>query len=200
VVEADKCGHHCGKQDQYAAAFGGLNYITFQKRSVKVTPILKGIEWYDDFERHALLLWTGIARKNEHTQILERQAKAFRDGTNANYGVVVAQQAAAFHTAIVLDESMEKLGKLLDDAWKVKRYLVDGIANEIIDRYYDVAMRHGAYGGKLLGAGGGGFIFLLAPPDMHETICNRTGLPKIDFKIEPNGSEVIYETQDVVRR
>jgi len=191
VVENEKCGHPTGKQDAYASAFGGMNYFTFDRRSVEVTPIHPSDEWMQDFESHSLLLWTGMTR--DGNEILKSQSRNFSSGGNIEIGSHMAQLAGYLYDAILNRENMVHIGGLVNEAWRVKKFFANGISNGRIDGWYDTAMQNGAYGGKLCGAGGGGFLFLLAPPSTHAKIAEQTGLCRVNFKIEPRGSEVIYD-------
>jgi len=191
VVENEKCGNPTGKQDAYASAFGGVNYMQFGKRSVEVSPIHASEAWQKDFESHSLLLWTGLAR--DGNEILRTQSRNFSSGGNMEIGKQVAQLASYLCIAISDSENMVHIGGLIAEAWKVKKFFANGISNSRIDEWHDTAISCGAYGGKLCGAGGGGFLFLLAPPDSHAKIVEQTGLRRVNFKIEPKGSEVIYD-------
>lgn len=190
-VEAESCHRPVGKQDQYASAFGGFNQILFGKNRVAVTPLLPSHAWISDFESHALLLWTGMTR--DAGEILKAQDKAFRDGGNLEYGKRLVDLAHEFHQDLMDSATMDRLGTLLHISWITKKGLARGVSNQKIDDLYTTALSCGAHGGKLLGAGGGGFLFFLAPPERHGKIVEATGLRKVDFKIEQRGSEVIYD-------
>lgn len=192
MVEAEKCHHPVGKQDQYACAHGGVNFITFGKRMVRVTPVGVSRAWKQKFEEHALLLYTGSGR--DANQILKEQAKSLEKGDSLNHGQQLADMAHALYGGIC-DQSLDiqGIGELLGEAWELKKYLAGSITNDTIDKHYETAMGQGAYGGKLLGAGGGGFLFFLADPDRHEAIARATGLRRVAFKIEDEGSKVIYD-------
>jgi len=192
MVESGKCRNPVGKQDQYAAAYGGLNFITFGKRLVRVTPIAASNQWTRDFEEHALLLWTGVSR--DANDILKSQSKSFETGDAMGYGQKLAQLAHTLYAEICGYQmnQMDVLGELLNEAWELKKKLAGGISNDTIDRHYKTAISQGAYGGKLLGAGGGGFLLFLAQPERHEAIARATGLRRVDFRVEKEGSNVIY--------
>jgi len=199
MIENEKCGHPVGKQDQYASAYGGVNHILFGRNSVKVTPLNFSDQWKCDLEKNSLLLWTGIQR--DGNKILEKQRKSFSLGNNVSFGIQMADLAHVFYQELLDNASYRRLGELMDEAWKLKKFFADGVSNSNIDVLYEKAVNAGAFGGKLLGAGGGGFLFLLADPVTHDIIQERTGLRKIEYKISNTGSEVIYdgqETKDVV--
>jgi D-glycero-alpha-D-manno-heptose-7-phosphate kinase len=159
---------------------------------VRVKPIEASNRWKKEFEEHALLLWTGVSR--DANQILKTQSDGFQRGEAMDYGQQLADLAHALYGGIC-DQSLDMpaIGELLGEAWELKKNLAGSITNDNVDRYYDIAMEQGAFGGKLLGAGGGGFLFFLADPDRHEAIGRATGLRRVDFKIEEEGSKVIYD-------
>lgn len=176
-----------GKQDQYAAAWGGLNYFGFKKNSTVVSPI----KFYDYglFENHMLLLWTGKTRSSN--QILKEQSRGFSDGRTFESGKYLANLAEHLRVDLAGGCTMQRLGEYLHESWNVKKRLAEGITDPQIDQWYNQAMRAGAYGGKLLGAGGGGFMLFVARPDTHKAICFATGLREIEFEITIEGSEVM---------
>lgn len=185
------CGNHVGKQDQYASSIGGFNKFDFMSDLVKISPIIPGQRWIDDFESHCLMLWTGITR--DANEILRSQENGFSGGKNIQYGIILARLAQDFYNELAGGADMKRIGEFIFEGWDIKKFFANSITNKAIDVHCAVAMNRGAYGGKLLGAGGGGFLFFIAPPDTHEKIVMETGLRKVDFKIEPKGSEVIYD-------
>lgn len=192
TIEAEKCFHPVGKQDQYISAHGGINHFIFDKNFVKVDPINPPLRWVEEMESHSLLLWTGISRNAN--DILKAQSKTYTDGGNVGVGVELASMTGEFYYELLDGMTVKRTGEYLNQAWKLKKFLAQGISNSKIDTWYDLAMLNGAYGGKLLGAGGGGFLYVLAPPYLHEQIMKVTGLRHVEFKIEKEGSKVIYES------
>jgi D-glycero-alpha-D-manno-heptose-7-phosphate kinase len=198
TIEAEKCFHPVGKQDHYASAHGGLNYFEFSKRCVTISPIPYSENWVNKLESHSLLLWTGISRNAN--DILKKQRKNFEgDEMAIECGKELACLASNLYKEILDTDfiggiSMERLAEFLDHGWALKQGLEEGIGSGEITDLYDAAIDNGAWGGKLLGAGGGGFLYFIAPPDTHKRIAERTGLRRVDFKFEPKGSEVVYET------
>lgn len=191
TVEAEKCFKAVGKQDHYAAAFGGLNYFVFGKNKVEWEPISQTLKLIHELESHSLLLWTGIAR--DGNEILKKQNKTFLDGGNIQIGRQLAGMATDLNCEMRDGISMPRLGEFLQEGWRLKKFLAQGISNKKVDDWYEAGMWKGAYGGKLLGAGGGGFMYFLAPPHLHDLIVEETGLRKIEFKLEHEGAKVIYE-------
>lgn len=191
TVEANECHHPVGKQDQYASAYGGFNFFTFSAKNVRVEPVFPGQTWRAGLQDHCLLLWTGIAR--DANEILARQRSTFMNGGNVEIGLQLSRLAVDFHAEFIHGMQPARIGEFLGEAWKIKKFLASGISNNKIENWYDIAMRAGAYGGKILGAGGGGFLFFIAPPSTHAAIVQATGLRRIDINIEPEGSKVIYD-------
>jgi D-glycero-alpha-D-manno-heptose-7-phosphate kinase len=184
-IEANFCHHPIGKQDVYASAYGGMNFMTFHGKKVEVKPMY----YSDEMQKHFLLLWTGITRPADN--ILKQQKNNFENGDTMAIGRRMADLAYKFYTEYVTGMSIPRMGGFLQENWELKVRLAL-ISSSQIDEWYALGMEHGAYGGKLCGAGGGGFLFFLAPPMTHNAIIQATGLRKVDFKIEPEGSKVIY--------
>lgn len=192
TVEADKCLKAVGKQDHYAAAFGGLNHFTFGKDKVNWEPISPTLKLINELESHSLLLWTGIAR--DANEILKKQNRIFSDGGNIEIGRQLSGLASDLNFEMRDGITMPRLGEFLQEGWRLKKFLAQGISNKKVDGWYETGMWKGAYGGKLLGAGGGGFMYFLAPPYLHDLIIKETGLSKVDFKLEHEGAKIIYES------
>jgi len=190
IVETE-CGSHVGKQDQYASSYGGMNYITFGKRNVCVRPLSISNEWKDDFERHSMLLWTGISRNAN--PILSVQRKNALEGRSVEAMMKLSNLAQTFHRMMIEGESLKSLASVMNEGWQQKRKIADEITNPEIDEWHQAIMRCGAWGAKLCGAGGGGFLFVLAPVHVHRDILAATGLREIRYQIEMEGSKVIYE-------
>ncbi len=179
-VEIDRCHHPIGKQDQYAAAFGGLNLFRFlPDETVQVESIACD---YNVLDAHLLLFYTGNARQGDAGQVLAGQQQD-RDDVR-ELVALVGPFAAALEQG-----NWRGCGAILDMAWHVKRRWV---SDNTIDHFYLVARQVGAWGGKLCGAGGGGFLLFMAPPERHEAIIRALDLRHVPIAIEPRGSQVVY--------
>lgn len=190
-IEAGKCEHPVGKQDMYASAFGGMNMFTFTKNNVDVQPIALEKEYFDYVFSHFLLLWTGITRNANN--ILIDQKRNFKNGGTIEIGKQLSKMAFEFGTEFANSTmDAERIGEYIGESWKLKRFLSDSVSNQRIDELYAAGIHNGAFGGKLLGAGGGGFLLFIAPPQTHKKISEITKLRKINFSLEPSGSEIIY--------
>jgi D-glycero-alpha-D-manno-heptose-7-phosphate kinase len=184
-----------GSQDQTAAAFGGLNKITFSKaRTVEVDPIIISKERTLELQDNMLLCFTGFARTA--STIAEKQiAVISQRQTELNAMMQLCDEA--FNVISSATTSLTLLGSLLDEQWKLKKSLSDSVSNHQIDEIYDAGMRAGATGGKLLGAGSGGFILFFAPkflhPQIRESLKGKVFVPiRFDF----TGSKIIYFSHD----
>lgn len=174
-----------GKQDQYAAAFGGLKCYTFHEDgrvSVEALPIdTEGLGHY------LLLLDTGMRR--DANPILADQAAAMRDSRKRADVRAMANLAKAFRDALLAGR-LEECGAILDAAWRHKREL--GATTDQIDAWYTQARAAGAWGGKVCGAGGGGFLLFMAPPERHVDIKRALGLRAVSVRSAAHGSQVVY--------
>lgn len=173
-----KSNPNIGKQDAYASAFGGFNMFGFKGNNVGRIPLFLPSYCEDSF----LLLYTGITRPSDD---LLRAQKNSLEGDGLEIGKEMAYLAETF--------DINDIGYYLRQNWELKKLLHGGISSQQIDDWYYVGIRNGAEGGKLCGAGGGGFMLFYAPPDAHDRIVKATGLRRVDFKVEYEGSKVIYE-------
>lgn len=190
-VEIDRCGEPIGKQDQYAAAYGGFNLIEFNPDdSVNVTPVIMTRADRDAIERSILVFYTGITRSA--SEILRTQGE--ETGSDAGKQAVLGRMVElAYQLRDALSRGeIAAFGPILHENWLLKRSLTAGISTDQIDTWYDLAMKSGALGGKLLGAGAGGFLMFCAPPERHEAIARAVGLRRITFRFEPLGSRILF--------
>jgi D-glycero-alpha-D-manno-heptose-7-phosphate kinase len=189
-IEIDILGKPIGRQDQYAAAFGGMNYIRFlPDHTVEVEPVPCRRSTLDEIERRALMLYT--AQQRDADRILAKQSA----GTAGRREVLREMRDLAEEIRNVLSGSanVDEFARILDHGWELKRSLGFGISSAIVDDWYTKARSAGALGGKLLGAGGGGFLFLQAPPERHDAIREALGRPReIDLTIDRRGSRIIF--------
>jgi D-glycero-alpha-D-manno-heptose-7-phosphate kinase len=189
-IEIDILKKPIGRQDQYAAAFGGLNYFRFNRDdTVDVEPVPCRAETLAELEQRALLLYTGQTR--DANLILEQQSNIAED----QFGVfrAMCDLADEMRHTLAGEGDLDRFASLLHEGWELKRSLGCGISNDQINEWYTVARRAGAVGGKLLGAGGGGFVLLIAPAWRHRAIREALGRPReLPFKISRCGSRNIF--------
>jgi D-glycero-alpha-D-manno-heptose-7-phosphate kinase len=190
-IEIDICGERIGKQDQYAAAYGGLNFIRFNPDdSVVVEPIICGREVVRQLERSIIVFYTGLTRSA--SSILEQQSQ----GMEADAAKQRIMQRMVDLACTLRDElqanHLDAFGEILHENWVLKKQMNGGISSEQIDCWYDGARAAGALGGKMLGAGAGGFLMFYAPPERHEAIARTLSpLRQVRFGFEPRGSRII---------
>jgi|TARA_R110000822_G_C15331831_1_gene494691 D-glycero-alpha-D-manno-heptose-7-phosphate kinase len=193
-IEINKCKRDIGKQDQYIAAYGGLNYIRFNSDgSTFVNPIICPKETKKELQENLLFFYTGLSRTESAHEILTETSSFLK--SNKKKRLLVKQLVTlADEMKLSLEESnLEYFGYLLNEGWVIKRKTQNSISNEYIDEWYRIAISNGALGGKLSGAGGGGFLIFYAPKEKHNQIINS--LPKlthIPINLEPQGTQIIY--------
>lgn len=183
-----------GKQDQYAAAFGGLNYFVFYPSGkVEIEPIYLSPHIRNNFKHHLLLFFT--KKERSASSILKEQKK------NIDKKIQTLKEMSDM--VIIFKEALQKgdfqiLGEILNEGWFKKRSLASKISNRKIDEIYDIARKAGAWGGKILGAGGGGFFLIIAPPSKHQKIKKALNkYPLISFEFSEGGSKIIFNNNKV---
>lgn len=192
-IEIGELMQAIGKQDQYAAAYGGLNFYRFNKDgSVFVEPVFLSDENIRKLEKNLMLLYIGGS--HSAAQILREQEKNISSEVQEN------AQLEICHLAELLRMELERgnidaLGEILHQNWILKKTLASEISNLLIDEYYNKALKAGAIGGKLLGAGGGGFLLLYAPESKRKSIKEQIGIPEMPIRFDKQGSAVIYVGQ-----
>jgi len=189
-VEIEKLGNPIGKQDQYGAALGGLNFIKFnQDGSVSHEPILMEGKTYKELQKNLLMFYTGTTRSAN--TILAEQTRNITSEDKARNLLKMCELAKDMKIALE-NNDISSFGKILDEGWQLKKELASGIANQAIDEAYEIAMKNGALGGKLLGAGGGGFLLFYCEEEKQEQLKKAIGLKELDFSFERDGTSVIY--------
>jgi D-glycero-alpha-D-manno-heptose-7-phosphate kinase len=189
-IEIDILNKPIGRQDQYAAAFGGVNYFRFNTDgTVDVEPVPCRSETLDELQQRTLLLYTGQPR--DANVILERQSNGIAD----RMGLLrqMRDLASEMRLALTGEGDLGQFACLLHEGWELKRSLGFGISNDHVNEWYNAARKAGAAGGKLLGAGGSGFLLLIAPPWRHRAIREALKRPReLPFRIARHGSRNIF--------
>jgi len=192
-VELEKMGMPIGYQDQFASAFGGLNFMEFDSNGARVTPIRTPPGTLEKLQSGLLLFFTGTAR--ESSKILSRQ----RSATEKSEAEVLHALTSVRDMAHELRDTLQRgdvtgFGQILHAGWEHKKKFASGISNPEIDEAYETARAHGAIGGKIAGAGGGGFMMLYcndgAQPAVTDALEAR-GLRRMDFRFEQGGARVL---------
>lgn len=189
-IERDILKENVGSQDQVAVAYGGFNKITFHKdHNFRIEPMTLQKERITQLKDHLMLVFTGFSRfaSKIAAEQIQNTAKRKKELT--------AMKEMVDHAVKILNSGSDimEFGKLLHESWQLKKSLSRKISNRELDGLYDNALKHGAIGGKLLGAGGGGFMLLFVHPEDRERL--RKGLKdylEIEFAFDREGSQIIY--------
>lgn len=209
MIEQEKCGDNVGCQDQTLAAYGGLNYIEFGgNEHLQVHKVTLPKERVKLLQEHFIMVFTGFHRPPDHSKIIDPSAQ--RELKRTTSSDIVSHQLKAMSKnekelknmqqmtlraleVLNSNESFDKFGKLLHESWMLKKTLSGKITTPEIDNIYDVARSAGASGGKLLGAGSGGFFLLFAHKEKQQKIKEKLKkLLFIPFKFESLGSQIIF--------
>ncbi|MFO7691885.1 MAG: hypothetical protein R6V57_02250 [Vicinamibacterales bacterium] len=197
-IEIDVLGKPIGKQDQYIAAFGGLQDIRFlSDGSVSVHPVICGSGLRDRLVARLMLFYTGVHRDSGAVLHEARARLAARPDSRAVVDGLV-EVADRVRRALASGD-VSRVGALLDESWRLKKQMASNVSNGHFDAIYDAARRAGAEGGKISGAGAGGCLLLCAPPRKQAAVCaamSRAGLREVPFAIEPEGSRIIHFSDD----
>ena len=189
-VERVMCEEAGGLQDQIAASFGGFNRINFSNEGYEVKPIIISPERKEKLNDNLMFFFTGFTRFSSEIQ------KDTKKNADKNIETLMKMKELVDEAEEILEDkkrSLNDFGKLLDKSWKLKKSTGDKISTSEIDKIYDKAMKAGALGGKLLGAGGGGFIVFYVPKSKQKEVKKALNkLLYVPFKFENSGTEVIY--------
>ena len=192
-IEIEKMSEPIGKQDQYAAAFGDLNLIQFSADGVTVEPIRVSPDTRRTLEKNLMLFFTGATRAA--SSILSAQKKSSEQKDGRVLDALDAVKAMAFEAKASIEcGDLKQFGALLDRAWQNKKRFAKGISNALIDECYDLALQNGALGGKVTGAGGGGFLMIYCEAQFQTAVTQALeskGLKRMDFRFESEGARVL---------
>ncbi|MDR2068021.1 MAG: hypothetical protein LBP41_03470 [Holosporaceae bacterium] len=191
-IEIDRLGEPIGKQDQYIASYGGLTCFTFHKDdTVSVEPLKASIQTIFELEDRLLLFFTGFSRsagnvlRDQHTRSLQNDEEMLQ---NLHYVKKLGYQCKE----ALESGDLTKFGQLMHEHWEHKKKRSNNMSNSQIDEWYDVAMANGAVGGKLVGAGGGGFLMLLANDGVKlRRAMSAAGLEEVRFHFDFHGTKVL---------
>ena len=192
-IEIEKMGMPVGKQDPYAAAFGGLNCITFSRDGVVVEPLQVSSGTREALGRGVMLFFAGTSGQSSSILRRQREASQRRDRDTLRRLDAIKELGLEIRAALERGD-LDTFGALLHQSWMEKRELTEGITNPFLDQCYQAAREHGALGGKVTGAGGGGFLMLYCPDDRQEAVAEALtalGLQRWPFKLEHQGVQVM---------
>jgi D-glycero-alpha-D-manno-heptose-7-phosphate kinase len=192
-IEIDKLGEPIGKQDQYIAAVGGITSFAFHKDdSVVCAPLRLSTETLSDLEDNLLLFFTGYSRSA--SEILKDQKVRSEKNDEDMINNLHYVKDLGYRSKIALENADTKtFGELMHEHWENKKRRSGGMSNPDIDRWYNLAMQNGAIGGKLVGAGGGGFLMFMAKDSVKlRKVMKESGLEEIRFKFDFEGTKIIH--------
>ena len=192
-LEIEILGHPIGKQDQFAAAYGGINYFRFnQDESVEYKPIKLSEADYAAMDGQLSMWYTGISRSAD--SILKKQS----EDTAAKLAVLDAmrQQADEMQRELCTNGYSDSFARALRQGWEMKKSITGAISNGTIDALYEKAMQSGARGGKILGAGGGGFLLFCCEPENKAKLAESLGLQELHFRFTNHGSRVVFLSEN----
>jgi D-glycero-alpha-D-manno-heptose-7-phosphate kinase len=188
-IERDKLNMIGGSQDQYAATFGGFNFMEFDKEHRVIVNPLRIKNWIkNEFEESLVLYFTGITRKSGQ---IEEEKKALIKSKNSLSAMHKVKESAVLMKESLLKGNVQEFSKILSDSWMAKRQTSSMISNREIDHVFSIAMRFGAYSGKVSGAGGGGFVFFIVDPRKKLQLKRELNKQKgevYDFTFVNNGA------------
>jgi D-glycero-alpha-D-manno-heptose-7-phosphate kinase len=190
-IEIDIVGEPIGKQDQYIVAYGGLQFIQFNKDgSVSINPIICGKKMKEELQSNLMLFYTGITRRSNTILSEQKENSASKKLEELK---ILKELAFRCKKILEIDKTLDEFGYLLDESWKIKKSLATGITNPKIDEVYNAAKEAGALGGKIVGAGGGGFLLLYVPEEKKKNLrASLAALKETPFCFEQQGSKIIY--------
>jgi len=189
MIEIERAGHPIGKQDHYIAAFGGMQYIQFNPdESVFVNPVIFSPEVFEELQSNLILFYTGITRPAN--SILNDQKR----NTPEKINILRKMRDLAYEMreTLTTGRNLARFGELLHQNWLYKRELSPLIASGPIDKYYQAGLNAGALGGKLLGAGGGGFLLFYCERQNQPKVREALGLKEFTAGFARQGSQIIY--------
>lgn len=187
VLEREELGFAGGKQDQYSAVFGGFNFMEFRGSETIVTPLRIRTEVLNELHYHMLLCYTGKTR--DSANIIQDQQKGYKSGQNRE--ALDSAKSLVFETkdALMKGEIL-RIGQLLHESWEQKKRFTSHITNSRIDKIYETARANGAIGGKISGAGGGGFMFFICEYDRKHRVAEelqKLGAEVANFNFDKHG-------------
>lgn len=192
-IEIDLVGKPIGKQDQYIAAYGGFRFLQFDPDGrVRVEPVIcrEGVK--EQLQRNLLLFFTGVTRSAD-TILAQQAASTVSDsGVQRRLGKM-RDLALELRSVLAGQQPLDRFGEILHEGWEHKKRVAEGISNPQIEAWYEKALKAGALGGKLLGAGGGGCLLFYCPYRRQDAVrAALSDLQEIHFQFEEEGSKIIY--------
>ncbi len=191
-LEIEKLGEPIGKQDQYGTAIGGMKLIRFLPNdTVEVEPVIVDTETQRQLDNNLLLFYTGLT--HSAGEILKEQNKNVVSSEDKYNNLLKMTELTYKLRDAITEKKLDRFGEILNENWLLKRQLAGSISNGVVEKYYNKAMESGALGGKLLGAGGGGFLLFYCPKEKQPRLRSAlSDLVELPFHMEQGGTKVIY--------
>lgn len=189
-IEINRLHQEIGIQDQYAVSYGGFNRYIFNKDdTVSIKPLEIDEKSKEELIKHLMFFYTGNPRDSK--EIFKEQKKTINDHGEIFDSLVEATNIAC---KAIQDNNLDTWGNLLKETWEIKKKFAKGVSNENINKMYDLAINNGALGGKILGAGGGGFLLLYVPIEFQDKVRNALSeYQEVSFKLYSEGSKIVYQ-------
>ena len=187
-IEINQLKLPMGKQDQFAASYGGLNLIKFKSNGKTIVEEIKNKKIINFLKENIIIINTGVIKKNK--SILSKQIRNIKKGKNFFEHLIFMRDSAYLFKNALLDRDIQICGEILDENWERKKELASGITNNYINQMYKDSIKSGALGGKILGAGGRGYLLLICPKNKQKDIFKKfSRFQFLKFDFDYNGSK-----------
>ena len=194
-IEKQKLNETVGIQDQIATSFGGFNKVEIERDgNFQVGPVNLSAYSLNNFVNRLVLVYTGTTRRA--TDVAEKKVQNMNEKSR---DYTKMYEMVSYAQSLLLNDKLDDFGKLMHEAWEIKRDLSDVMSNKVIDDIYDIGINNGALGGKLLGAGGGGFVLFMCKENMREKLISKFNKNSVvPLKISFTGTQVVYNERELI--
>ncbi len=194
-IEKQKLDETVGIQDQIATSFGGFNKVEIERDgNFQVVPVNLSAYSLNNFVNRLVLVYTGTTRRA--TDVAEKKVQNMNEKSR---DYTKMYEMVSYAQSLLLNDKLDDFGKLMHEAWEIKRGLSDVMSNKVIDDIYDIGINNGALGGKLLGAGGGGFVLFMCKENMREKLISKFNKNSVvPLKISFTGTQVVYNERELI--
>lgn len=194
-IEKQKLNETVGIQDQIATSFGGFNKVEIERDgNFQVVPVNLSAYSLNNFVNRLVLVYTGTTRRA--TDVAEKKVQNMNEKSR---DYTKMYEMVSYAQSLLLNDKLDDFGKLMHEAWEIKRGLSDVMSNKVIDDIYDLGINNGALGGKLLGAGGGGFVLFMCKENMREKLISKFNKNSVvPLKISFTGTQVVYNERELI--
>ena len=194
-IEKQKLNETVGIQDQIATSFGGFNKVEIERDgNFQVVPVNLSAYSLNNFVNRLVLVYTGTTRRA--TDVAEKKVQNMNEKSR---DYTKMYEMVSYAQSLLLNDKLDDFGKLMHEAWEIKRGLSDVMSNKVIDDIYDIGINNGALGGKLLGAGGGGFVLFMCKENMREKLISKFKKNSVvPLKISFTGTQVVYNERELI--